>query len=301
MTSPLAGASVAVASPAVTPAPAASPDLLADVAAVEAQVPPLRQLQPLWPVPTRIIDADQLRRTLEQEIDAPANVAAMSAEQGLLIRLGLAAPGLDLQALSLATLTSQVLGRVPSLGKMLGAGWTRAYLDTLGEVTFQVWLDQALEADAARQLAADWTGDQVVSWSGPIRRLGHRVALDVGVGQFRAGANVEWPIGRWRLHSPQADLPCMSSASRARRSPCCSRPIGPRSIASRSGWAAEQGQLAGAGPRGALRDARHYIESGADTPSNASVFASASRVAVTSASRAPDVAGFAVSITRRSL
>ncbi|MGO9179434.1 MAG: hypothetical protein ACLQHS_09210 [Candidatus Limnocylindrales bacterium] len=167
VTSPLAGASVAVASPAVTPAPAASPDLLADVAAVEAQVPPLRQLQPLWPVPTRIIDADQLRRTLEQEIDAPANVAAMSAEQGLLIRLGLAAPGLDLQALSLATLTSQVLGRVPSLGKMLGAGWTRAYLDTLGEVTFQVWLDQALEADAARQLAADWTGDQVVSWSGP--------------------------------------------------------------------------------------------------------------------------------------
>ena len=72
-------------------------------------MPPLRQLQPLWPVPTRIIDADQLRRTREQEIDAPANVAA-SAEQDLLVRLGLAAPGLDLQALSLATPTSQVLG-----------------------------------------------------------------------------------------------------------------------------------------------------------------------------------------------
>jgi hypothetical protein len=329
VTSPLAGASVAVASPAGTPAPAASPDLQADVAAVEAQVPPLRQLQPLWPVPTRIIDADQLRRTLEQEIDAPANVAAMSAEQDLLVRLGLAAPGLDLRALSLATLTSQVLGfydptahamtivnrigdfgltarftiaheythalqdqhfdlarlgvndsfptdrvlavhalvegdasllgaqwlgqhitlgdllevgrlllsslqpvvpagtpllisrtlllpylegmsfvaalyrdggwaavdrayarpptstaeilhpdryltgwtptpvGVPSLGKVLGAGWTRIYLDTLGEVTFQVCLDQALDADAARRLAADWTGDQVVSWGGP--------------------------------------------------------------------------------------------------------------------------------------
>jgi len=327
--SPPPGASVAVAPPAAISAPAPSRDLQLEVAAVEAQVPSLRQLQPLRPVPTRIIDPDQLRRTLEQEIDAPSNLAALSAEQDLLVRLGLAAPGLDLRALSLATLTSQVLGlydpnahdmtvvnrigdfgliarftiaheythalqdqhfglarlgandsfptdrvlalhaliegdasllgvewmerhvtladlldigrlllsslqpvvpagtpplisrtllfpylegmsfvsalyRVggwaavdraytrppsstaeilhpdrylagwtprpvvaPPLENVLGSGWRRAYLDTMGELTFQVWLEQVLDGDAARALAAEWTGDQVASWSGP--------------------------------------------------------------------------------------------------------------------------------------
>lgn len=163
-----------------------------------------------------------------------------------------------------------------------------------------MWLDQALEADAAGRLAADWTGDQVVSWSGP--SAGWVIAWRstwASVDSALALASVADRL--LAVAQPAGGSPCMSSVSRARRSPCCSRPIGPRSIAPRSGWAAELGQLAGARPRGALRDAWHYIESGADTPSSASVFASASRVAVTSASRAPDVAGFAVSITRRSL
>jgi hypothetical protein len=309
--------------------PFSSRDLQAEVATVEAQVPPLRQLQPLAAVPTRIIDAGQLRAQLEQQLDAPASVAAMSAEQDLLVRLGLAQPGLDLRALQLATLSSQVLGlydpaghdmtivnrvgdfgltarftiaheythalqdqhfdfarlgldasfptdRVlalhalvegdatllsglwmqahiglgdlldmgrllaaslqpvlpagtpalvgrtllfpyldglafatalhqaggwaavdaayarppvstaeilhpdryaagwtpipvvaPDLGAALGKGWTRAYLDTMGELTFQVWLSQAMDATAAAQLAASWQGDQVVSWTGP--------------------------------------------------------------------------------------------------------------------------------------
>ncbi len=56
---------------------------------------------------------------------------------------------------------------VPSLGKVLDGGWTPVYLDTLRGVTFQVWLDQALDASAARRLAADWTDDQVVGWGGP--------------------------------------------------------------------------------------------------------------------------------------
>ena len=313
--------------PSATPAP--SRDLAAEVAAVEAQVPPLRQLEPLRAVPTRIIDPAQLRQSLEQQLDAPDAAAAMVAEQDLLVRLGLASPGLDLKALSLATLTSQVLGlydpathsmtivnRVgdfgltarftvaheythalqdqhfdfaklgvdaslptdrmlalhaliegdatllsglwmqahislsdlldlgqlllqslqppvpagtpalisrtllfpyldglsfvtalyqqggwaavdrayarppgstseilhpdrylagwhptavvaPALGKALGAGWARTYLDTMGELTFQVWLEQALVTADATQLAAGWQGDQVVQWDGP--------------------------------------------------------------------------------------------------------------------------------------
>jgi hypothetical protein len=316
------------ASAAVETTPIPSRDLQAEVAAVEAQVPPLRQLEPLRPVPTRIVDPEQLRQTLEQALDTP-NVAAMSAEQDLLVRLGLADPGVDLRALSLATLTAQVLGlydptahamtivnrigdfgltarftvaheythalqdqhfdfarlgvdasfptdrvlalhaliegdasllsaqwmqqhitlgdlldigqlllsslqpvvpagtpplversllfpyldgmsfvsalyqvggwaavdrvyarpptstseilhpdryqagwtptvvAAPALGKALGSGWTRVYLDTMGELTFQVWLAQVLDATAARQLSAGWQGDQVVSWSGP--------------------------------------------------------------------------------------------------------------------------------------
>ena len=55
----------------------------------------------------------------------------------------------------------------PPLENVLGGGWRRAYLDTMGELTFQVWLEQALDGDAARELAAEWTGDQVASWSGP--------------------------------------------------------------------------------------------------------------------------------------
>jgi hypothetical protein len=310
------------------PTPAPSRDLQAEVATVEAQVPPLRQLQPLAPVPTRIIDAGQLRGQLEQQLDAPATLAAMSAEQDLLVRVGLAQPGVDLYALQLATLSSQVLGlydpaghdmtivnrvgdfgltarftiaheythalqdqhfdfarlgldesfptdRVlalhaliegdatllsgqwmqahislgdlldigqllvaslqpvlpagtppligrtllfpyldgltfatalhqaggwaavdaayarppastaeilhpdryaagwtptpvvaPDLGAVLGKGWTRAYLDTMGELTFQVWLSQAMDGTAATQLAASWQGDQVASWTG---------------------------------------------------------------------------------------------------------------------------------------
>ena len=312
-----------------SPTPASSQDLAAEVAAVEAQVPPLRQLEPLRTVPTRFIDPAQLRQSLEQQLDAPDTAAAMVAEQDLLVRLGLASPGLDLKALSLSTLTSQVLGfydpaihsmtivnrvadfgltarftvaheythalqdqhfdfaklgvnasfptdRVlalhaliegdatllsglwmqahislsdlvdlgqlllqslqplvpagtpalvsrtllfpyldglsfvtalyqqggwaavdqayarppgstsevlhpdhylagwhptavvaPALGRVLGAGWTRTYLDTMGELTFQVWLAQALATADATQLAAGWEGDQVVQWDGP--------------------------------------------------------------------------------------------------------------------------------------
>ncbi len=313
-------------SAAATPSP--SRDLQAEVAAVEAQVPPLRQLQPLAHVPTRIIDAGQLRGQLEQQLDTPATLAAMSAEQDLLVRVGLAQPGLDLYALQLTTLSSQVLGlydpaghdmtivnrvgdfgltarftiaheythalqdqhfdfarlgmdasfptdRVlalhaliegdatllsgqwmqahiglgdlldigqllvaslqpvlpagtppligrtllfpyldgltfatalhqaggwaaidaaytrpptstaeilhpdryvagwtptpvvaPDLGTALGKGWTRTYLDTMGELTFQVWLSQAMDGAAATQLASSWQGDQVASWTG---------------------------------------------------------------------------------------------------------------------------------------
>ena len=322
-----AAPSAAATVPSATPAP--SQDLAAEVAAVEAQVPPLRQLEPLRTVPTRFIDPAQLRQSLEQQLDAPDTVAATVAEQDLLVRLGLASPGLDLKALSLATLTSQVLGlydpathsmtivnrvgdfgltarftvaheythalqdqhfdfaklgvnasfptdrvlalhaliegdatllsglwmqahislsdlldlgqlllqslqppvpagtpalvsrtllfpyldglsfvtalyqqggwsavdrayarppgstseilhpdrylagwqptavAAPALGRALGAGWTRTYLDTMGELTFQVWLEQALATADATQLAAGWEGDQIVQWDGP--------------------------------------------------------------------------------------------------------------------------------------
>ena len=96
-------------SPAVAGSPAAAA-LDAEIAAVEAQVPPLRGLEPLATVPTRVIDAAQLRTLLISELDAPATAAATVAEQDLLVRLGMADPGVDLRAVSLAMLTSQVLG-----------------------------------------------------------------------------------------------------------------------------------------------------------------------------------------------
>ena len=93
-----------------SPPPVPSVQLQAEVAAVEAQVPPLRQLEPLRAVPTRFLDPAQLRRELEAQLDAPGAAAARIAQQEVLVRLGLASPGLDPRALSLATLTSQVLG-----------------------------------------------------------------------------------------------------------------------------------------------------------------------------------------------
>ncbi len=37
----------------------------------------------------------------------------------------------------------------------------------MGELTFQVWLSQAMDGAAAAQLAASWQGDQVASWTEP--------------------------------------------------------------------------------------------------------------------------------------
>ena len=80
------------------------------IAQVEAQVPPLRGLQPKREVPNRLIGEAAVREDLARSFDRDNPPAELKAQQHLLERLGFMGPGLDLRALCLDALTSQVLG-----------------------------------------------------------------------------------------------------------------------------------------------------------------------------------------------
>lgn len=113
---PAASSSAATSPP---PSPSSSLDVAAEVGAVESQVPALRDLQPLRPVATRIVDPAQLRTMLVGEIDAAMPPATARAEEDALVRLGFARPGVDLRQLSLDSLSSQVLGMYDPASKSM--------------------------------------------------------------------------------------------------------------------------------------------------------------------------------------
>jgi hypothetical protein len=102
-------------SPAVfaTPAPAtpaATGSIEEQIAAVEAEVVPIRQLDPTAPVPNRIIDTAELADLVRADFDASNPPATLHAAEALLERLRLLPAGTDLRALELEARSSQVLG-----------------------------------------------------------------------------------------------------------------------------------------------------------------------------------------------
>ncbi|HEX5452140.1 MAG TPA: hypothetical protein VFW86_07080 [Candidatus Limnocylindrales bacterium] len=77
---------------------------------MEVQVPPIRGLQPLRPVPDRFLEPAALRAELEREFDAANPPDRLAAAQAFEIHLGLLPAGADLEALSTDLLASQVIG-----------------------------------------------------------------------------------------------------------------------------------------------------------------------------------------------
>ncbi len=107
---PSGGQSPSGAPSGATTAPSASESLSAQIAAIEAQVPPLRQLQPKAVVPNQIVDQATAAAVLQREYDAANPAAAVQAIQDLWEHLGLLPPGTDLRALELQAQQSQVIG-----------------------------------------------------------------------------------------------------------------------------------------------------------------------------------------------
>jgi hypothetical protein len=103
--------SSSAAGTSASPDPSSSPASLQDqVAQVEAQVPPIRDLEPLTPVTNRIEDEAQLRADMTASFDTANPAGELEAETALLERLGLLEPGTDVRALYLDAQTQQVLG-----------------------------------------------------------------------------------------------------------------------------------------------------------------------------------------------
>jgi len=123
--------------PSITPSPAPSgsgpgasdsagasgglsdPQLLAAIAAVEAQVPGLRGLQPTREVPSRVIGEAQLVAELEQRFRDENPHERIAAQGAFLTRLGLLPAGADLEALEERLLGSQVIGFYDDKAKAL--------------------------------------------------------------------------------------------------------------------------------------------------------------------------------------
>ena len=109
---PTAPSSASPVEPSSAPsaAPSAGLTLAQQVAVIEAQVPPLRQLQPRASVPNRIVDQATAAAELQREYDAANPAASVAAVQALWQHLGLLPAETDLRALELQAQQSQVLG-----------------------------------------------------------------------------------------------------------------------------------------------------------------------------------------------
>ena len=101
----------------VTPAPSGSPGWTAvpgnldeQVAAVEAQVPPIRRIDPTVDVPNRVLSESAARDDLTRSFDKENPPAELKIQQDLLERLGFMEPGLNLRDLFLSAMASQILG-----------------------------------------------------------------------------------------------------------------------------------------------------------------------------------------------
>lgn len=114
-------ASASTPSSSATPGASAlsDPALLAAVEAVEAQVPALRGLQPIRPVPSRVIGEAQLVAELAQRFRDENPHARIAAQGAFLARLGLLPAGMDLEALEEELLGSQVIGLYDDKAKTL--------------------------------------------------------------------------------------------------------------------------------------------------------------------------------------
>ncbi|MGH2408487.1 MAG: hypothetical protein ACRDF7_10475, partial [Candidatus Limnocylindrales bacterium] len=103
--SPAASATAAAGSPGPTGA-----TLDAQIGAVEADVPPLRELAALGSVPNRILDAAGLHTELERLLDTSMTPQQFAAASRFGARMGLLPAGTDLRAVQLSLLGDQVLG-----------------------------------------------------------------------------------------------------------------------------------------------------------------------------------------------
>jgi hypothetical protein len=91
-----------------TPGPTIDPALAAQIDAVVAQVPPIRELQPTKDVPYQFISRDDFRNYLISAADEDTTPEWRSAEERFLKRLGLLTPDADLNALLLDLYTAAV-------------------------------------------------------------------------------------------------------------------------------------------------------------------------------------------------
>ena len=123
----IAGAVMACTAPAPSPSPSPSPAtsattapagspgptgaaLEAEIAAIEADVPPLRGLAAEAAVPNRILDEAGLRSELARLIDTSMTPQQFAAASRFGERMGLLPAGTDLRAVQLGLLGDQVLG-----------------------------------------------------------------------------------------------------------------------------------------------------------------------------------------------
>ena len=82
-----------------TPTPSVDPAVAAQIDAVTAQVPPIRELQPTKPVPYQEISRDDFSSFIAGESDQDTTPEWRAAEEQFLKRIGLLAPTDDLQGL----------------------------------------------------------------------------------------------------------------------------------------------------------------------------------------------------------
>jgi hypothetical protein len=102
-----------------TPGPSAEPtttasadtaELAAEIAEVEAQVPPIRGLEPKEPVANRFLDEAALKEELRSSFEEDNPPEVIAGQQALYERLGLLPPDADLESLVLELLGESVAG-----------------------------------------------------------------------------------------------------------------------------------------------------------------------------------------------
>jgi len=91
-----------------TPGGTPTGDVRAEIDAVVAQVPPLRQLEPLREVPYDFVTREQFQVDLQEIIDEETDPAELATEERMLKRLGLLPDDIDLREAILELYGSQV-------------------------------------------------------------------------------------------------------------------------------------------------------------------------------------------------
>ena len=142
---PPSAAAIGSPSPSAAPSASTGSGLAAEIAAIEAQVPPIRQLQPTAPVPDRIVDPATAAAELQREYDRSNPPAQVAAVQHLWQRLGLLPSGTDLRALELQAQQSQVIGFYDDTTRTLTVVQQGATFGPLDEMTLAHEYTHALQ------------------------------------------------------------------------------------------------------------------------------------------------------------